>query len=108
MPPTMVSLTPPRPLPGPCWSDLPWDDFLGPDALLMPSSRGAPPTMADLAPLIAEAERERQEQAAPGTADPPRFGRERAPDDAAGGQGVTPAHGAPDPSSAEFAGLACD
>jgi hypothetical protein len=108
MPPTMVSLTPPRPLPEPRWSDLAWDDFLGPDALLMPSSQGAPPTMADLAPLIAEAERERQERAALEAASPPQGGRDRDDEDTAGGEGVSPAHRAPDSMPAEFEGLPCD
>jgi hypothetical protein len=65
MPPSVTSLAPPRPMPEPRWSDQPWDAFLGPDALLLPSSRGTPPTMADLAPLIAEAERERAARLAP-------------------------------------------
>jgi hypothetical protein len=70
MAPALPALPPVRPLPARRWSTVAWATYLGNDALRPPISAGAPPTMADLAPLIAEAARERQAASAASAARP--------------------------------------
>lgn len=55
--PPLPPLSPVRPLPATAWSLLAWDEYLGRDALRPPVTAGRPPTLADLAPLLAEARR---------------------------------------------------
>ena len=58
--PPMPTLSPLRPLPSPHWSTMTWDEFLGENALRPAVDRGIPPTMADIAFLLEEAEHQQQ------------------------------------------------
>lgn len=59
--PMLPPLPPLRPTPARTWSETAWDEYLGRDLLRAQEDHGSPPTIADIAHLIAEAEERRHE-----------------------------------------------